>query len=135
VLPVVGSEPQGSGYFKHPVGNVYCNGEADCKKEAPIGLAGVCQAGWTWRYLRRHNPSWIGHATMVVLRRVMTRLAEIYRPARQSSTRAARPARLPNPWRAGAMAADASTYDFGQFRPRGPPISGPAPLERRPDSH
>jgi hypothetical protein len=51
VLPVVGSEPQGSGYFKHPVGTVYCNGEADCKKESAIGLAGVCQAGWTWRYL------------------------------------------------------------------------------------
>jgi TRAP-type mannitol/chloroaromatic compound transport system substrate-binding protein len=51
VLPVVGSEPQGSGYLKHPVGKVYCNGEADCKKESSIGLAGICQAGWTWRYL------------------------------------------------------------------------------------
>lgn len=51
VLPVVASDPQGSGYLKHPVGKVYCNGEADCKKESAIGLAGVCQAGWTWRYL------------------------------------------------------------------------------------
>jgi TRAP-type mannitol/chloroaromatic compound transport system substrate-binding protein len=51
VLPVVGSEPQGSGYLKHPVGKVYCNGESDCKKESAIGLAGLCQAGWTWRYL------------------------------------------------------------------------------------
>ncbi len=42
---------QGSGYLKHPVGKAYCNGEADCKKESAIGLAGVCQAGWTWRYL------------------------------------------------------------------------------------
>jgi hypothetical protein len=31
VLPVVGSEPLGSGYLKHPVGKMYCNGEADCK--------------------------------------------------------------------------------------------------------
>lgn len=51
ILPVVGSNPQGSGYFKHPVGKAWCNGEADCRKESGIGLEGVCQAGWTWRYL------------------------------------------------------------------------------------
>jgi TRAP-type mannitol/chloroaromatic compound transport system substrate-binding protein len=51
VLPVVASEPQGSGFFKHPVGKVFCNGEADCKAESSIGLEGVCTAGWTWRYL------------------------------------------------------------------------------------
>lgn len=51
VLPVVGSEPQGSGFFKHPIGKVYCNGEADCHQETAIGLEGLCQSGWTWRYL------------------------------------------------------------------------------------
>jgi TRAP-type mannitol/chloroaromatic compound transport system substrate-binding protein len=51
VLPVVASEPQGSGFFKHPVGKVFCNGERDCRAESSIGLEGVCTAGWTWRYL------------------------------------------------------------------------------------
>jgi TRAP-type mannitol/chloroaromatic compound transport system substrate-binding protein len=51
VLPVVASEPQGSGYFKHPIGKAYCNGEADCKSETPMGLEGLCQQLWTWRYL------------------------------------------------------------------------------------
>jgi len=51
LLPVVGSPPQMSGYFKHPVGEADCKGEAECKAETPIGLEGLCQGGWTWRYL------------------------------------------------------------------------------------
>jgi hypothetical protein len=51
VLPVVASEPQGSGFFQHPIGKAFCNGEADCKRESGIGLEGLCQAGWIWRYL------------------------------------------------------------------------------------
>jgi hypothetical protein len=51
VLPVVGSTPQTSGYFKHPVGDPKCQGEADCRNETPIGLEGLCQADWTFRYL------------------------------------------------------------------------------------
>jgi len=50
LLPVVGSNPQGSGYFEHPIGKADCDGEADCLHEKPIGLAGLCTAGWTWRY-------------------------------------------------------------------------------------
>jgi hypothetical protein len=51
LLPVVGSPPQISGYFKHPVGAAACKGEADCKAESPIGLEGLCTANWVWRYL------------------------------------------------------------------------------------
>lgn len=51
LLPVVGSNPQGSGYFKQPIGKVQCNGEPDCLRQAPIGLEGLCQAGWVMRYL------------------------------------------------------------------------------------
>lgn len=51
LLPVVGSNPQGSGYFKQPIGKAECNGDRDCLRQTPIGLAGLCQAGWVWRYL------------------------------------------------------------------------------------
>jgi TRAP-type mannitol/chloroaromatic compound transport system substrate-binding protein len=51
LLPVVGSNPQGSGYFKQPIGKAQCDGERDCLRQSPIGLEGLCQAGWTWRYL------------------------------------------------------------------------------------
>jgi TRAP-type mannitol/chloroaromatic compound transport system substrate-binding protein len=51
LLPVVGSNPQGSGYFKQPIGKAQCNGERDCLRQAPIGLEGLCQAGWIFRYL------------------------------------------------------------------------------------
>jgi hypothetical protein len=30
---------------------VECDGERDCLRERPIGLEGLCQAGWTFRYL------------------------------------------------------------------------------------
>ncbi|HBX43783.1 MAG TPA: hypothetical protein DEH27_08400 [Deltaproteobacteria bacterium] len=42
-VPIVGSSHQGSGYFMLPVGNA---GSA-----AGIGLAGLCQQDWTFRYL------------------------------------------------------------------------------------
>jgi hypothetical protein len=42
-VPIVGSSNQGSGYFMHPVGNV--------GSTAGIGLAGLCQQNWTFRYL------------------------------------------------------------------------------------
>ncbi len=42
-VPIVGSSQQGSGYFMLPVGNV---GSTD-----GIGLAGLCQQNWTFRYL------------------------------------------------------------------------------------
>jgi len=42
-VPIVGSSQQGSGYFMHPVGKVG-------SKEG-IGLAGLCQQTWTFRYL------------------------------------------------------------------------------------
>lgn len=42
-IPIVGSSHQGSGYFMSPVGNV---GSMD-----GIGLAGLCQKDWTFRYL------------------------------------------------------------------------------------
>ena len=51
ILPVLGSNPQGSGYFKAPIGPVHCEGEADCRNTPSIGLEGLCQAGWTFRYL------------------------------------------------------------------------------------
>ncbi|HEX7508042.1 MAG TPA: hypothetical protein VF550_14795 [Polyangia bacterium] len=51
LLPVVGSNPQGSGYLKQPIGKAQCNGERDCLRQPPIGLEGLCQAGWVWRYL------------------------------------------------------------------------------------
>jgi TRAP-type mannitol/chloroaromatic compound transport system substrate-binding protein len=51
LLPVVGSNPQGSGYLKQPIGKAECEGERDCLRQPPIGLAGLCQAGWVWRYL------------------------------------------------------------------------------------
>ncbi|HEX7505871.1 MAG TPA: hypothetical protein VF550_03805 [Polyangia bacterium] len=51
LLPVVGSTPQTSGYFKHPIGDAKCQSDSDCKRETPIGLEGLCQAGWVWRYL------------------------------------------------------------------------------------
>jgi hypothetical protein len=50
LLPVVGSPPQGSGYFKQPIGKAACEGEHDCRRQAPIGLEGLCQAGWVFRY-------------------------------------------------------------------------------------
>jgi TRAP-type mannitol/chloroaromatic compound transport system substrate-binding protein len=42
-IPIVGSSQQGSGYFMLPVGNVGAT--------AGIGLAGLCQQTWTFRYL------------------------------------------------------------------------------------
>jgi hypothetical protein len=51
VLPVVGSPAQGSGYFKAPIGGVQCEGDSDCLRQKSIGLQGLCQAGWTFRYL------------------------------------------------------------------------------------
>ncbi|MBI5510828.1 MAG: hypothetical protein HY903_18870 [Deltaproteobacteria bacterium] len=51
ILPVVGSNPQGSGYFKAPIGKVKCHGERDCKEVEGIGLEGLCQTGWIFRYL------------------------------------------------------------------------------------
>jgi hypothetical protein len=42
-VPIVGSSQQGSGYFMLPVGNV--------GSTAGIGLAGLCQQTWTFRYL------------------------------------------------------------------------------------
>ena len=42
-VPIVGSNQQGSGYFKLPVG--------DAGSTAGIGLAGLCQQDWTFRYL------------------------------------------------------------------------------------
>jgi TRAP-type mannitol/chloroaromatic compound transport system substrate-binding protein len=41
--PIVASSQQGSGYFKLPVGNV--------GSKAGIGMAGLCQQNWTFRYL------------------------------------------------------------------------------------
>jgi TRAP-type mannitol/chloroaromatic compound transport system substrate-binding protein len=43
VVPIVASSQQGSGYFMLPVGNAGLT--------AGIGLAGLCQQGWTFRYL------------------------------------------------------------------------------------
>jgi TRAP-type mannitol/chloroaromatic compound transport system substrate-binding protein len=43
VVPIVGSSEQGSGYFPLPVGNV--------PGMHGIGLAGLCQQYWTFRYL------------------------------------------------------------------------------------
>ena len=43
VVPIVGSSQQCSGYFMLPVGNV--------GSTAGIGLAGLCQQTWTFRYL------------------------------------------------------------------------------------
>lgn len=42
-FPIVGSPQQGSGYFMLPVGNA--------GSTAGIGLAGLCQQNWTFRYL------------------------------------------------------------------------------------
>jgi hypothetical protein len=42
-VPIVASSQQGSGYFMLPVGNV--------GSTAGIGLAGLCQQKWTFRYL------------------------------------------------------------------------------------
>jgi hypothetical protein len=42
-IPIVGSSQQGSGYFMQPVGNVGLT--------PGIGLAGLCQQSWTFRYL------------------------------------------------------------------------------------
>ena len=42
-VPIVGSSHQGSGYFMRPVGNA--------GSTAGIGLAGLCQQDWTFRYL------------------------------------------------------------------------------------
>jgi TRAP-type mannitol/chloroaromatic compound transport system substrate-binding protein len=42
-FPIVASSQQGSGYFMLPVGNV--------GKKLGIGLAGLCQQNWTFRYL------------------------------------------------------------------------------------
>jgi len=42
-VPIVGSCQQGSGYFMLPIGNV--------GSTAGIGLAGLCQQTWTFRYL------------------------------------------------------------------------------------
>jgi hypothetical protein len=42
-VPIVGSGQQGSGYFMLPVGNAGAT--------AGIGLAGLCQQHWTFRYL------------------------------------------------------------------------------------
>jgi hypothetical protein len=42
-VPIVGSSQQGSGYFMLPVGNV--------GSTVGIGLAGLCQQSWTFRYL------------------------------------------------------------------------------------
>ena len=42
-VPIVGSSQQGSGYFMLPVGNV--------GSTAGIGMAGLCQQNWTFRYL------------------------------------------------------------------------------------
>lgn len=42
-FPIVASSQQGSGYFMLPVGNV--------GKKPGIGLAGLCQQNWTFRYL------------------------------------------------------------------------------------
>jgi hypothetical protein len=50
LLPVVGSPPQGSGYFKQPIGKAACEGERDCRRQSPVGLEGLCQAGWVFRY-------------------------------------------------------------------------------------
>ncbi len=42
-IPIVGGPAQGSGYFPKPVGNTY--------QEPGIGLRGLCQEPWTFRYL------------------------------------------------------------------------------------
>ncbi|MGE5172308.1 MAG: hypothetical protein ACM3MD_00610 [Betaproteobacteria bacterium] len=42
-VPIVGSSQQGSGYFMLPVGNA--------GQTPGIGLAGLCQQNWTFRYL------------------------------------------------------------------------------------
>lgn len=42
-VPIVGSSEQGSGYFMKPVG--------DAGPTPGIGLAGLCQQSWTFRYL------------------------------------------------------------------------------------
>ncbi|HEY5996932.1 MAG TPA: hypothetical protein VIU29_07910 [Candidatus Deferrimicrobiaceae bacterium] len=42
-VPIVGSSQQGSGYFMKPVG--------DAGPTPGIGLAGLCQENWTFRYL------------------------------------------------------------------------------------
>jgi TRAP-type mannitol/chloroaromatic compound transport system substrate-binding protein len=54
VLPVVGSDPQFSGYFKQPIGTAECTegmDPQDCSTEPAIGLAGLCLSGWNLRYL------------------------------------------------------------------------------------
>jgi TRAP-type mannitol/chloroaromatic compound transport system substrate-binding protein len=43
VVPIVGSSQQGSGYFMKPIGKV--------GSTPGIGLAGMCQQNWTFRYL------------------------------------------------------------------------------------
>ena len=52
-LPVVGSPPQMSGYFRRPVGIPECPaGDSSCLADSEgIGLAGLCTEGWTLRYL------------------------------------------------------------------------------------
>ncbi len=42
-VPIVGSSQQGSGYFLKPIGNA--------EPTPGIGLAGLCQENWTFRYL------------------------------------------------------------------------------------
>ena len=42
-MPIVGSSQQGSGYFMLPVGNA--------GSTSGIGMAGLCQQNWTFRYL------------------------------------------------------------------------------------
>jgi hypothetical protein len=57
VLPVLGSPAQAAGYFKAPIGKVNCpDGEKGCVEAKQqygqgIGLEGLCQAGWSFRFL------------------------------------------------------------------------------------
>jgi hypothetical protein len=52
-LPVVGSPPQMSGYFKRPVGAPECPAsDSQCVADRQgIGLEGLCTEAWTLRYL------------------------------------------------------------------------------------
>jgi TRAP-type mannitol/chloroaromatic compound transport system substrate-binding protein len=50
-IPMLSSNPQIAGHFKAPIGSVECDGEPACQGIAPLGLAGLCSAGWTLRFL------------------------------------------------------------------------------------
>jgi TRAP-type mannitol/chloroaromatic compound transport system substrate-binding protein len=51
IIPVLSSNPQIAGHFKAPIGGARCDGEPACEQTEAIGLAGLCTAGWTLRFL------------------------------------------------------------------------------------